>query len=121
MMKGVHNIQKLQEEYGYTTMFRTFKELASIIMETLRDTDIIAIDLEQNILFLLPETPLKNTQIIIERLQKRVKELSPPLVLNISVVSYPQSGKTAVELHEMLNIGIAKSREQGGSVVIIKE
>lgn len=50
-------------------------EMAGIIRETLRDSDVLSVLNESAFAVLLPETPLENTEVVIRRLQERLDAL----------------------------------------------
>jgi len=117
----MEDIDELRETYGHARLMDVYENLASLLMEMHRDTDIIARFSNREYYFLLPETPLEHVSVVIEKVKSGLKKLSMPFNVNFIVVNFPKSGKNSADLLELLSEGLYKARQEQISKTIIVE
>jgi len=71
----MEDIDELRETYGHARLMVAYDNLASLLMEMHRGTDIIARFSNQEYYFLLPETPLEHVSVVIEKVETGLKKL----------------------------------------------
>lgn len=99
-----------QEAAGHTIDSREldlcFDAILAICKSILRDYDVISIREPFEWLIMLPETPFRMSKILAERLVAAMSRLEFDIRLELNMASYPEDGKHARELLEVLNLGI---------------
>ncbi|MFQ5824875.1 MAG: response regulator [bacterium] len=83
------------------------RKLILILKKCLRDLDIICIKNPMEYVILLPETPLSMAKILGERIHNYFDQLKLPITAEISLSGYPEDGKEAGELLEVINLNLA--------------
>lgn len=83
------------------------RKMAIILKKCLRELDVISIKNSTEYIVLLPETPLSMAKILGVRIQEYMDQLKIPATVEVSLSGYPEDGKEAEELLEVLNLNLA--------------
>ncbi len=91
------------------TMVRIYKAIIYYISDFLRFRDAMSFNLEQQqILVILPATPLKLAKIIARKIINQLYQFRQYFQVDINLASFPQDGRTAAEILSILDLGLEK-------------
>lgn len=91
------------------TMVRIYKAIIYYISDFLRFRDKMSFNLEQQqILVILPATPLKLAKIIARKIINQLYQFRQYFQVDIYLASFPQDGRTAAEILTILDLGLEK-------------
>lgn len=99
-----------------------FKNIATIIKESLRSCDIPALFREDVLAILLPETPPEGAVVAAERIRERIQDLNQPelpfsLSISLGVAGLEQWMESADDLLGAAGRNLEQAREAGGNRV----
>jgi len=127
-MIDIDFFKKINDTYGHQAGDEILKQLAQIILKTIRKCDIAGRYGGEEFIVLMPETPPKNAYIALERLRKTVEEHAfvidvPPGYLHITVsiglAGYVQSMTKKEELIELADKALYTAKNSGRNKVCL--
>jgi diguanylate cyclase (GGDEF)-like protein len=101
------DFKKINDTMGYKTGDRALTEFANILKIGSRKDDVFIRWGGDEFIIILPDTEEKEAKIIIERVRKKSKELSPPLEFSVGIVENKGERNLSVLIKE------ASERMQG--------
>jgi len=98
MSVGIENLYQLTLKLKSDTIKKIFKGILYTIIKHLRPEDVLSLIVNNiDILVMLPNTHIKITKIIAERIQQKFDRFKTTFPLEINLASYPQDGQTVEE------------------------
>jgi diguanylate cyclase (GGDEF)-like protein len=100
-----NNFKQINDFYGHKTGDLVLKNISNLLLNSTRDSDIVARWGGDEFLIIAPYTDLKGTKVILNRIEKRLYGLSAEMGINISVsmgiANYPND---ADNINDLLTI-----------------
>jgi len=82
----VDNLKQINDNQGHAAGDRTLQQLAKIMQENLRETDIIITRYGgDEFVLVMPETKLKGAKVLLERLRRQTKTISIPNIKSVTI------------------------------------
>ena len=130
VMLDIDHFKLLNDTYGHPQGDRMLKELAKILMETTRESDMVSRYGGEEFAIVLPSTDLEGGEISAERIRTAVEAKSfpnpgmPPLNMTVSLgVAYygGEEATTPQELIKKADIALYRAKEEGRNQTVIYE
>jgi diguanylate cyclase len=115
-----------QEVNGRTSVNRVIKKVALALNLSLRDIDMVGRFSESEFCIILPSTPIKEAELVAERLKWIVeKELdnnddSPSMesmTTSIGIASFPESGASSSDIINAARAALSQAEAEGGNKI----
>jgi diguanylate cyclase (GGDEF)-like protein len=129
MMLDIDDFKKVNDTYGHQQGDLVLQELAKIMKEIVRDTDIVARYGGEEFMIVLPETGKKATLDSANRLLKEISEKEIPLINNeskslhitvsIGIATFPKDGRNANDLIKKVDTALYQAKKNGKNRVEI--
>ncbi|BDY13489.1 GGDEF domain-containing protein [Hydrogenimonas cancrithermarum] len=122
ILMDIDRLAKINEKYGYDAGNQVLKHFATVLKETVRDSDLVARFDDDRFALLLPDCDAKNAKKVIQRIQARILEAPPKIEkstikipFSSGVVSF--NGKVAKLNHMLKRAGEAleAAKRRGGN------
>jgi diguanylate cyclase (GGDEF)-like protein len=116
------NFKVLNDTYGHLKGDEILKEVGKAVKETIRGSDIPARYGGDEFAVIMPETKVENSVRLAKRLAARINQLrygNLSLTLSIGLASYPEHGKSAVELIEQADLALYSVKRQGKNDIMV--
>ncbi len=125
LMFDIDNFKRVNDTYGHLAGDMVLKEIASVILKTIRHVDIAARYGGEEFTVILPETTAINGVIIAERLRQRISEIkinvTPEIVLSptvsMGVAEYPNAAEDIKGLIDAADKALYTSKENGKNCI----
>jgi diguanylate cyclase (GGDEF)-like protein len=116
MMIDIDKFKNVNDTYGHDTGDQALQQLASIMTNTLRDTDVVGRWGGEEFIIILPHTPLEEALKAAEKLRIKVEEyflrFVTPITISIGVGKL-QSGKTIHETTKEVDEALFWAKKKG--------
>ncbi len=121
ILLDLDHFKKINDNYGHLAGDEVLRKAAGAILNELRQHDIAARYGGEELILLLPHTPLSGAQIAAERYRKRIRELEIHhenkrinVTVSSGVASYPHTTQgTLEELIEAADIALYEAKKSG--------
>jgi diguanylate cyclase (GGDEF)-like protein len=124
LMVDLDGFKECNDTRGHTAGDRTLKDIAGILVKTVRSMDVVARYGGDEFMIILPETGRATAIEIAERMRRNVfgryvKEMatviqaSCPVTASIGVACYPQDGKTVEALLKNVDAALYRAKNKG--------
>lgn len=124
---ALDGLEQLGRQHGVAAGARVLAQVGHWLLDQTRPTDLLAIDRDQRVFALLPDSDLEGARQLAERLKEAIRALAvsfapnqPPapqrLTLSLGVAELEDDMKEK-ELLDRAQAGIERSRKQGGNCV----
>jgi diguanylate cyclase (GGDEF)-like protein len=123
----IDDFKKLNDSYGHSAGDEFLKQLARILKESLRDTDLLARYGGEEFVIITPGTELEGADILVEKLRMKVRETSfivddsmRPRRMTISLGVAPY-GRSRTELFTAADAALYRAKTAGKNCVVHAE
>ncbi len=115
------NFKTLNDLYGHLEGDRCLKKIAQIIRENLRKTDFIFRYGGDEFAILMPNTSLKDSIKIMERLKLAItkKMKDKKITVSIGIAAYPKDGKTRTEIIDKADSRLIRAKKKKNLIVFM--
>ena len=124
-MMDIDDFKKVNDTYGHLAGDYILKEISKIILTTLRKTDFVYRYGGEEICILMPETPLENAVIPLERIRKTIENRNfifegkqIKTTISVGISTYKKELRDAKELIEKADEALYKAKRDGKNRVI---
>ena len=124
VMLDIDDFKEINDTYGHPQGDRVLKKMSDVIKCAVRDTDIVARYGGEEIVIVLPNTPIEGGCIAAERIRRSVENLlfdttqgTFQVTLSAGVVSYPADHCTKAELIERVDQALYRAKRAGKNQV----
>ena len=124
-MIDIDDFKKINDTYGHLAGDLILKEISELLLNTLRKTDFVYRYGGEEICILLPETPLQNAVIPLERLRRIIENktfvfenYNIKATISVGISTYTKSTRTAQELIERADNALYKAKNAGKNRII---
>lgn len=113
------NFKKLNDFYGHREGDQCLKQVAKIMKENLRKTDLIFRYGGDEFAIIMPNTSLGNSLKVIERLKLKIEEKMKDknLTLSIGISVYPKDGKSRTDLLDKADLRLLQAKKKKNVIV----
>ena len=127
LMVDVDEFKEFNDTYGHIIGDKVLKDLAAIIVESLRNTDIPARFGGDEFVLILPQTPKADAINIANRIKENVEKTCAPhreefpykgLTVSIGLTSYPDDASSAAELFEKTDQALYLAKKGGRNRIV---
>lgn len=124
LMMDLDKFKRINDDFGHLVGDRVLKDLADILVEQTRSTDMVARYGGEEFCVLLTGTPLEKARDTAERIRKRVEdarllpESDEDVTISIGVVAYSPEIQKAHELISLADSALYDAKEQGRNRVV---
>lgn len=127
MMLDIDWFKRVNDTYGHSTGDIALKQVARIIMESIRAPDISGRIGGEEFAIILPQTSSQKALEIAERLRKSIKTIAIPLVdggqltltISIGIGQYSVESPSLKEVLNLADKALYKAKEQGRNRVVL--
>ncbi|SHH20895.1 diguanylate cyclase [Thermosipho atlanticus] len=123
VMCDVDHFKLINDKYGHLMGDEVLKQVANVLKENLRKSDVLGRFGGEEFIILLPNTTSEVAREISERLRRKIEELNEfpqKITLSFGVASYPQTMvETPTELIGYADDALYKAKELGRNRVIV--
>lgn len=117
-MVDIDHFKKINDYHGHIIGDNCIKEIVNIIQRNIRRADYIGRYGGDEFIIILPETNINEAKNVAEEIRKKISSYSKQNVtVSIGISSYPQDGKTAVEIISKADEGLYRSKRKGRNIV----
>ena len=123
VMIDVDHFKEYNDRHGHISGDDILREVAKLISERCRSCDHAARYGGEEFCVLLPETPLEGARIFAEKIREAVEESchtpegDGSITVSLGVASYPDDGRTAIELVKAADGPLYRAKDQGRNQV----
>ncbi len=115
-------LQGYLEAHGQVARAKLLKEMARVVRESLRGSDLSALHQEETFVLLLTDTRLDQSYYVVNRLRKRAEEISGGngnghLTISIGLAAFSDDCATGRSMIDAANERLAEARAAGGDCV----
>ncbi|MEZ5425699.1 MAG: GGDEF domain-containing protein [Pyrinomonadaceae bacterium] len=129
LLLDLDHFKKVNDNYGHQVGDFTLKTLVQSITKVLRDHDILGRFGGEEFMILLPDTDLKNSQIVAERVRRMVEKTkirmgktTLKVTISIGLATLRKEGDNFQDLFRRADLGLYKAKQTGRNrVVAIRE
>ncbi len=126
IMADIDFFKKVNDTYGHQTGDYVLRKISQLMLDSVREIDIVGRYGGEEFLIILPETNKKNAAIIAERIRKKVEEYdfsryltSFTVTISMGIAEYKKELKTTEELIKRGDQALYKAKENGRNRVEI--
>lgn len=118
------NFKTINDSAGHAIGDKTLKELAELMRQSTRDTDIVITRFGgDEFVLILPETKLSGAEILMNRIRKKFNDLSVPGIEHLSISSgvvqwSSQSPDTPESIMKRADTALYEAKERGRNCVV---
>ncbi len=122
MLVRPDRLEEYEQKHGLEARASLLKDLARLVRESLRGSDVPALHREDTFALLLTDTRLDQSHAVADRLRKRAEGLvqgngKVPVTISIGVAAYSEESGTPRKLVDAANDKLAEARTAGGDCV----
>lgn len=118
IMLDIDHFKKYNDTHGHQAGDKLLQEIARIIMECVRDTDLVARYGGEEFLILLPEIDMTRAPEVAERLRRAVEEKAG-VTISLGVSSFSQGMEKKEELVHKADEALYRAKEEGRNRVVM--
>ncbi|MHB8482396.1 MAG: sensor domain-containing diguanylate cyclase [Nitrospiria bacterium] len=123
----IDHFKDVNDAYGHQAGSQVLIELGKVLIECLRDVDIIARYGGDEFVVVLPETNVETTFNIVKRLQKSIREfkflkkrgLNLKLTVSFGIAGFPLHAKNKQDLIKVADMAMYKAKNEGRDQILI--
>jgi diguanylate cyclase (GGDEF)-like protein len=119
-MSDIDNFKDINDTYGHLTGDKVLKEVAKIIRESIRSTDIAGRYGGDEFVILLPETPLSDALVVAEKIRRKfsrhpiqVNDKSFNVTLSIGITAFRKKVESPLSLLDEADKALYLAKERG--------
>ena len=117
IMVDLDHFKKLNDEHGHAVGDTVLRDVAGVILASIRKSDIACRYGGEELIVLMPDSDLPAARTKAEEIRKRIAELSPSTGVTVSaslgVASIPQTSADPSELLTMADAALYKAKHEG--------
>lgn len=117
IMVDLDHFKKLNDEHGHAVGDTVLRDVAGVILATIRKSDIACRYGGEELIILMPDSDLPEARTKAEEIRKRIAELSPSADVAVSaslgVASIPQTSADPTELLTMADAALYRAKHEG--------
>ncbi len=123
VMIDVDRFKEYNDRHGHISGDDVLRSVAKVISAQRRSCDHAARYGGEEFCVLLPETPLEGARLFAEKIREAVEEScgtpegDGPITVSLGVASYPDDGRTAIELVKAADEQLYRAKDQGRNQV----
>lgn len=127
IMFDIDYFKNYNDRHGHLAGDRVLQDIAVLVTKNIRKIDLAARYGGEEFAVILPNTNIKNSRIVAEKLRKLVEDYHFPfqesqpngnITISVGVSSYPSSGKTFEELVSCADKRLYSAKAQGKNIVV---
>lgn len=126
-MIDIDDFKKINDTYGHLAGDYILKEISKIFVNTLRKTDFVYRYGGEEICVLMPETPLENAAIPIERIRKTIEnrnfvfeDMKIKVTISAGISTYKKETRNAQELIEKADVALYQAKRTGKNKIVME-
>jgi len=100
------NLGEVIERGGLTGSLKPLNRVLLILKKCLRELDLVAVKSSNQLIILMPETPLSMAKLLANRIRSYVDRLNCEISLNLSLAGSPEDGERGRELMKVAEQGL---------------
>ncbi|SFH73005.1 diguanylate cyclase (GGDEF) domain-containing protein [Tindallia magadiensis] len=118
LMFDIDKFKRINDNLGHVKGDIALKTLASITQGVIREYDYLGRYGGDEFIVLLPKLNLAESRLVAERLLEKIRKTKEPhFTISIGISVFPEDGETVLELIQIADKGLYKSKEKGGNDV----
>jgi len=123
VMCDIDNFKKINDTYGHLTGDEVLKEIAKVLREHVRTTDVVGRFGGEEFIILFPSTGLEDAINIVERLRRHIREIAGfpfNISLSFGVANYPKCQVfKSEELIQKADIALYNAKNTGKNKIVV--
>jgi diguanylate cyclase (GGDEF)-like protein len=130
LFMDLDGFKKVNDRFGHELGNTVLRELAHLLLEQTRHSDVLGRMGGDEFLALLPETPREEARLLAERITEAVRQYRFELEdngevdfvrISVGVAAYPDNGETMDRVMAAADQAVYKSKQQGGDSVSVSD
>jgi len=127
IMVDIDWFKKLNDSYGHEVGNLVLRKLSSVIMQCIRDVDILSRYGGEEFVIILPQTPQIEASRIGERIREQVEQMTVSdakagevsITVSVGATSFPENGKSAEDLVSVADQALYRAKGSGKNLVCV--
>ncbi|MGQ9856767.1 MAG: diguanylate cyclase [Fervidobacterium sp.] len=123
VMCDIDNFKKINDTYGHLTGDEVLKEIAKVLREHVRTTDVVGRFGGEEFIILFPSTGLDDAISVVERLRRHIREIAKfpfNITLSFGVANYPKCQVfKSEELIQKADIALYNAKNTGKNKIVV--
>jgi diguanylate cyclase (GGDEF)-like protein len=117
IMYDLDHFKMVNDKFGHRTGDYALKRVCDVVMENIRDTDIVGRYGGEEFIVILPNTDIEDAQRVAEKLRSKIEQEkildNRPITVSLGVAEYPLHGEWQDELVERVDQALYVAKHQG--------
>ena len=117
IMYDLDHFKMVNDKFGHRTGDYALKRVCDVVMENIRDTDIVGRYGGEEFIVILPNTDIEDAQHVAEKLRSKIEQEkildNRPITVSLGVAEYPLHGEWQDELVERVDQALYVAKHQG--------
>jgi diguanylate cyclase (GGDEF)-like protein len=117
IMYDLDHFKMVNDKFGHRTGDYALKRVCDVVMENIRDTDIVGRYGGEEFIVILPNTDIEDAERVAEKLRSKIEQEkildNRPITVSLGVVEYPLHGEWQDELVERVDQALYVAKHQG--------